>query len=54
MKTRGKHQLLTVREVADLLRVDVVTVRRWLKAGKLKGFKLGWKSWRVWRKDLPL
>jgi excisionase family DNA binding protein len=33
-------ELLTVREVAQQLRVDETTVRRWLKAGALKGVSL--------------
>lgn len=38
--------LLTVAEVAALLRVSPATVRRWLTAGDAKGVKVG-KSWRV-------
>lgn len=35
---------LTVEEIAELLRVDVETVRRWLRAGRLKGTLLGRKA----------
>jgi excisionase family DNA binding protein len=34
------NELLTVSEVADILRVDDTTVRRWLKNGALKGIEL--------------
>jgi acetyl-CoA synthetase len=36
---------LTVEELAETLRVDVGTVRRWLRTGTLRGLKLD----RVWR-----
>jgi len=35
-----ENELLTVQEVAEQLRVDVTTVRRWIKGGVLKGVKL--------------
>jgi excisionase family DNA binding protein len=38
--------LLTVEEVAGLLRVDEASVRRWLRQGQLHGVKVG-RSWRV-------
>jgi excisionase family DNA binding protein len=34
------HPLLTVHEVATLLRVDDTTVRRWVKSGMLEGVSL--------------
>lgn len=36
----------TINEVADLLQVSVLTVRKYLKEGSLKGFKLG-NNWRI-------
>ena len=36
-----EERLLTVREVADRLRSSPETVRRWLRGGKLRGFRLG-------------
>lgn len=40
--------MLTTQEVAERLRVRVITVQRWLHAGKLKGTKLpGRAGWRV-------
>ena len=44
--------LLTVEQVAERLRVDDVTVRRWLAAGKIKGVKIGGSLWRVEESDL--
>jgi excisionase family DNA binding protein len=42
-------QLLTVPEVATQLRITPKTVRRWLRAGKLRGVRLGGKrvGWRI-------
>ena len=42
-------QLLTVLEVATQLRITPKTVRRWLRAGKLRGVRLGGKKvgWRI-------
>lgn len=34
------EELMTVREVADALRVDDTTVRRWIKLGALKAIVL--------------
>lgn len=45
-------RLMTVEEVAEHLAVAENTVRRWLKAGKLKGVKLNDRSWRVKPEDL--
>lgn len=44
-------KLLTRKEVADLLRVDPRTVERWLRSGKLKGYKLGSGKTAPWRID---
>jgi excisionase family DNA binding protein len=35
------ERLLTVREVAERLRSSSETVRRWLRQGKLRGFRPG-------------
>jgi excisionase family DNA binding protein len=37
----SEQRLLTVREVAARLRSSPETVRRWLRQGKLRGFRLG-------------
>lgn len=38
--TETKEDLLTVQEVARVLRVDEATVRRWIKDGALEAVKL--------------
>jgi excisionase family DNA binding protein len=49
----GMEQLLTVPEVAAVLRVDDNTVRRWIRRGRLHGMKLGGPGgYRVRRSDL--
>ncbi|HRH55416.1 MAG TPA: helix-turn-helix domain-containing protein [Candidatus Paceibacterota bacterium] len=40
---------LTRDEVAQLLRVNIRTVERWLKNGSLKGYKLGNGKTSLWR-----
>ncbi len=40
--------MLTVREFAEKLRVKEETVRRWLRAGKIRGVHLGDRAgWRI-------
>jgi excisionase family DNA binding protein len=43
--------LMTVDEVARQLRVSPKTVRGWLVHGRLHGFKLTPKVWRIQRED---
>jgi excisionase family DNA binding protein len=40
MTQDGNEHLLTVREVADRLRVDEATVRRWIENGVLEAIAL--------------
>ena len=40
------QRLLTVKEVAEYLRVTTTTVRRWCAAGKLPAFQIG-HQWRI-------
>jgi excisionase family DNA binding protein len=35
------ERMLKVNEVADMVRVDPETVRRWLRAGELRGVRVG-------------
>jgi len=46
-----EERLLTVREVAELLRLSTHTVRLWLQTGKLRGLRVG-RRWRVRESDL--
>jgi len=46
-------QWLTVQQIADSLQLDGQTVRRWLRAGELRGVLLSDKAgWRVRPEDL--
>ena len=43
-----EERMLTSKQVAERLQVTVITVQRWLHAGKLRGTKLPGKAgWRV-------
>ena len=44
-------KLLTVKDVAEILRIKEKTVREMLRNEKLKGFKIE-NSWRVKKEDL--
>ena len=46
--------LLTVQEVAAMLRLNEQTVRKWLRDGRLPGIYLGTRTagWRVKRADV--
>ena len=44
-------RILTAQEAADLLKVNLQVVRRYLKQGKLPGRKIG-KHWRILESEL--
>ena len=47
------ERLLTVKEVAERLRVHAVTVRRWLESQELHGYRLGQRAgWRIPESEL--
>ena len=46
----GKDKLLTLKEVAEILRVSERSVFRYIHGGKLKATKIGY--WRILEKDL--
>lgn len=46
--------LLTVREVAQLLRVSPLTIKRWGKRGKLPAIRINSRGDRRYRKDQVL
>jgi excisionase family DNA binding protein len=46
-----QNELLTVKEVADYLRVSPVTAWRWCQQGLLPAFKIG-RGWRISRDEL--
>ena len=43
-------EILTVADVADLLKVSDRTVRNWIEAGKLKGYRFG-QAYRIKKAD---
>ena len=43
--------LLTIADVAERLRVNAKTVRRWIATGELPAYKVG-RQWRVAEEDL--
>lgn len=45
------EEFLTTEEIAKTLKVHVITVRRWIVAGKLSATSIG-KSYRISKKDL--
>jgi len=44
--------LLTIREVANLLRVSPLTIKRWGKKGKLPAIRINSRGDRRYRKDV--
>ncbi|HAJ44449.1 MAG: binding domain protein, excisionase family protein [Candidatus Azambacteria bacterium GW2011_GWE1_42_9] len=45
-------EFFTRKEVAEFFRVNPRTVERWLRNGKLKGYKLGEGKTAPWRIDM--
>lgn len=45
-----KDKLLTIKEIAEILRVSERSVNRYIEAGKLKASKIG--QWRIKQSDL--
>ena len=46
--------LMTIREVADLLRVSPLTIKRWGKKGKLPAIRINSRGDRRYRKEAVL
>lgn len=47
-----KGDILTIQEVAKVLRVSTRTVYRWVDSGDLKVARIGRKTYRVFESDL--
>lgn len=47
METHEESQMLNPREVAEILGIHQKTVHLWLRAGKLEGAKISYRSWRI-------
>ncbi|MGB0383207.1 MAG: helix-turn-helix domain-containing protein [Ardenticatenaceae bacterium] len=45
------NEILTIKEVADYLRLSRITVWRWCNNGKLPAFKVG-RGWRIYRSEI--
>lgn len=52
MKRKLKQRFYTVSEAAQILRFSPITLYRWIKAGKLKAVKVGYRNYRIKREDL--
>jgi excisionase family DNA binding protein len=46
----NKKSFYTAKELAEKLRVNIMTIYRYIKAGKLKAYKIG-KEFRIDRKE---
>jgi len=44
------REFYTAKELADKLRVNIMTIYRYIKAGKLKAYKIG-KEFRIEKKE---
>ena len=54
LKLGGLPDLLTVREVAELLRVSPLTIKRWGKRGKLPAIRINSRGDRRYKKEAVL
>jgi len=46
------NQIMTIEQVAKAMHVSLKTVYRWINAGQLPAAKVGYKTYRVFEKDL--
>jgi excisionase family DNA binding protein len=54
IKLEDLPDLLTVREVSDLLRVSPLTIKRWGKRGKLPAIRINSRGDRRYKKEAVL
>jgi len=54
VKLENMPDLLTVREVSDLLRVSPLTIKRWGKRGKLPAIRINSRGDRRYKKEAVL
>lgn len=54
LKLKNLPDLLTVREVAELLRVSPLTIKRWGKRGKLTPIRINSRGDRRYKKEAVL
>ncbi|OGY55285.1 MAG: hypothetical protein A2912_02490 [Candidatus Buchananbacteria bacterium RIFCSPLOWO2_01_FULL_40_23b] len=48
------YRILTPQEVAQLMKVSLKTVYRWISSGKLGASQIGYKTYRIFEEDLIL
>ncbi|WP_216917814.1 helix-turn-helix domain-containing protein [Nocardia noduli] len=44
--------LINLKTAASLIDVDVKTLKNWIKAGRIRGFRINGRLWRVQRDEL--
>lgn len=54
LSIKNLPDLLTPREVAELLRVSIITIKRWGKQGKLPAIRINARGDRRYRKEVVL
>ena len=54
MRLNNLPDLLTPREVAEILRVSIITIKRWGKQGKLPAIRINARGDRRYRKEIIL
>ena len=47
----ANNELMTIKEVADFLRISTISAYSWVRDGKLPAIRIG-KEWRVSSRDL--
>lgn len=47
----SNNELMTIKEVADFLRISTISAYSWVRDGKLPAIRIG-KEWRVRSRDL--
>lgn len=52
MPTSNAGELMTVREAATLLKISPVTIKRWLKQGRLRAYHVGPRAVRIRQEDI--
>lgn len=48
----GMGMWMTYKEVADYLKVSVSAVRKWVREGKLRAYRIGYKTVRFKKEDV--
>ena len=52
MNTLMVDKPLTLKQFADNCNCSAMTIRRYLKAGKITGYKLNGKDWRIYESEV--